>query len=357
MRTGTAFLPLHYGRAPAWLFQKMKRLAREITIAIVTEFGPNAVLQKLSDPFWFQALGCVLGFDWHSSGLTTTVCGALKEGIRGLEHDLGLVITGGKGGTSRKTPEEIEKACYSLGCDASPLVYASKMAAKVDNAALQDGYQLYHHAFIFTRTGDWAVVQQGMNEFNRYARRYHWLGERVKNFVVEPHSAICSEAYGSALNMIARESEGARRISSDLSREKPGSIIKELKKIKEQKSLWLPQEHQLLITELHPERLERIFLKTYEIQPESFRDLLAIPGVGAKTIRALSLISEIVYAMPASFRDPARFSFAHGGKDGIPYPVDREGYEMSIRLLRQAINQAKLGNREKLDALRRLGTF
>lgn len=199
MRTGIANLPLHYGKAPAWLFQKMKQLAREITVVIVNEFGPEEMLKRLSDPFWFQAFGCVLGFDWHSSGLTTTVCGALKEGVRGLERDLGLFVCGGKGAVSRKTPSEIEGFGYLIGKDPASLIYASKMSAKVDSAALQDGYQLYHHCFIFTRDGSWSVVQQGMNETNRYARRYHWLSDEVKDFVCEPHNAICSETRGNAL--------------------------------------------------------------------------------------------------------------------------------------------------------------
>ncbi|MBU6391940.1 MAG: DUF763 domain-containing protein, partial [Planctomycetes bacterium] len=200
MKTGIVHLPLHGGKAPSWLFQRMKRLAREITIAIVSEYGSHEILRRLSDPFWFQALGCVLGFDWHSSGVTTTTCGALKEGIKGLEKELGLFIAGGKGGTSRKTPSEVLNAGSQLSCDPEKLVYASRMSAKVDSSAVQDGYQLYHHSFIFTRSGDWAVVQQGMNDANKYARRYHWLGSKVTNFVVEPHSAICCDSKGNALN-------------------------------------------------------------------------------------------------------------------------------------------------------------
>ena len=211
MRTGIAHLPLHGGKAPSWLFQRMKRLGREIIIAIVSEYGPPEMPKRLSDPFWFQALGCVLGFDWHSSGVTTTTCRALKEGIKGLEKELGLFIAGGKGGTSRKTPSEIISAGDQLSCDPEKLVYASRMSAKVDSSAVQDGYQLYHHSFIFTKSGDWAVVQQGMNDTNKYARRYHWLGSKVTNFVVEPHQAICCDSKGNTLNMVAVESEEARQ--------------------------------------------------------------------------------------------------------------------------------------------------
>jgi uncharacterized protein len=216
MRTGLAHLPLHTGRAPAWLFSRMVRLAREITCHIVCEYGSDEVLRRLSDPFWFQALGCVLGFDWHSSGLTTTTTGALKEGIKGLDSELGLYAAGGKGAASRKTPREIETACEQLGSDAGSLVYASRMSAKVDSAAVQDGYQLYHHAFFLSRTGHWSVVQQGMNEETRMARRYHWLGEQVSNFVCEPHAAVCCDARGTALNLVARESEGVRAVSTEL---------------------------------------------------------------------------------------------------------------------------------------------
>jgi len=351
-RTGTAHLPLHHGKAPRWLFQRMARLSREIAIAIVTEFGAEEMLRRLSDPFWFQALGCLLGWDWHSSGVTTVVCGALKEGIRGVEHELGLYVTGGKGSTSRRTPMEVIQFGDACGIDPAPLVYASKMAAKVDNTALQDGYQLYHHTFFFTATGLWAVVQQGMNDSNHYARRYHWLGEEVEDFVCEPHSAICTQAWGQALNMVARESEPARGVVTHLAAEqRPELLLEELNRLK---TLDLPSRHHLSLSDIHPDRLNRIFLYTYERKPESFQSLLEIEGVGPKTIRALSLLSELVYGAAPSYRDPARYSFAHGGKDGHPYPVDRETYDKSIEVLTNAVRKAKLGLREELEALRRL---
>ena len=211
-RTGIANLPLHHGKAPRWLFERMVPLAREITIAIVTDFGPEEMLRRLSHPYWFQAFGCILGFDWHSSGVTTTLCGALKESIKGMERDLGLFVAGGKGKTSRRTPSEIEAWGERISLDPAPLVYASRMSAKVDSSAVQDGYQLYHHTFLFTPRGSWTVIQQGMNEANRYARRYHWLGEAVTDFVNEPHSAILSDARGQALNLTASESEPARTL-------------------------------------------------------------------------------------------------------------------------------------------------
>src|SRR5215213_7538939 len=224
-RTGSANLPLHGGKAPAWLFSRMIKLSREITTHIVSEFGPDEMLRRLSDPFWFQAFGCVLGFDWHSSGVTTTVTGAVKEGIRGLEHELGVFAQGGKGATSRKTPSEIVERCDRLSIDPQPLVYASRMAAKVDSAAVQDGYQLYHHAFFFTAPGDWCVVQQGMNDDTRTARRYHWLSESLTSFVNEPHRAICSDARGETLNLVAAEHETMRASSVELATGTPDRVV------------------------------------------------------------------------------------------------------------------------------------
>lgn len=351
-RTGVANLPLHYGKAPRWLFDRMVKLAREITIIIVADFGPEEMLRRLSDPYWFQAFGCILGFDWHSSGVTTTLCGALKEGIKGLERDLGLFVAGGKGRASRQTPTELENWGGLISINPVPLVYASRMSAKVDSAAIQDGYQLYHHTFLFTPDGSWAVIQQGMNEATRYARRYHWLGETVTDFVNEPHSAILSEVRGQALNLVASESDPARTTITEIATDqKPESIMSDLKKLK---TLSLPSHHYLSTVDLHPDSLKRIILSTYERQPEDFEHLLGLPGVGAKTIRALSLISELVYGVAPSYCDPARYSFAHGGKDGIPYPVDRQTYDQSIELLRKAISKTKLGIGEKNEAVGRL---
>ena len=341
-------MPLHYGKAPPWLFQRMIKLSREITIAIVSEYGPEEMLRRMSDPHWFQAFGCVLGFDWHSSGVTTTLCGALKEGVNGLEKDLGLFVAGGKGKTSRKTPAEVEAWGETLSLDPEPLVYASRMSAKVDSAAVQDGYQLYHHTFLFTAGGMWAVVQQGMNETNRYARRYHWLGEKVDSFVNEPHAAIASEGRGKVLNLVASESASARTTISDIvTTEKPEKVMAELKRIK---TLDLPARHNLNVEDLHPDSLSKILLSAYERQPGDFERLLGLSGVGARTIRALSLISELVYGVPPSYRDPARYSFAHGGKDGIPYPVDRKTCDQSIEILAKAVNIANLSITDKNKA-------
>ena len=353
-KTGIATLPLHYGKAPRWLFDRMAALSKEIIYAIVSEFGQKAFLEKLSDPSWFQALGCVLGFDWHSSGLTTTVTGALKEGLRGMERELGIFIAGGKGRTSRKTPEHIRMYADKYMVNPEPLIYASRMSAKVDNTAVQDGYQLYHHVFVFTEQGEWSVVQQGMNEDKRTARRYHWLSENIKDFVVEPHTAVCCDKTGVTLNMVATESMNARQICTSISKEKPEKTVKEMKKIQK---LELTKRHCITAEDINPTKLYRILTKTYESQPEDFERLLGINGVGPKTIRALSLISELIYGAPPGYRDPARFSFAHGGKDGTPFPVDRKTYDKTIDVMKNAIYSAKIGNQVKLEAVRRLAKY
>ena len=353
-----ADLPLHTGRAPRWLFERMTRLAGCVTEAMVGEIGPDTFLERLADPFWFQCLGCLLGFDWHSSGVTTTTCAALKEGIRGKEVALGLFVAGGKGGTSRKTPEQIRAYATRIGADGEKLVYASRMSAKVDSAALQDGFELYHHSFFFTTTGRWAVIQQGMNEQLGRARRYHWLGDREKNFVCEPHSAICSDGTGRVLNMVAEEAEAARRAATEISRLPTAKVLQEFQlAVTSNPALLLPGRHTILRCDIAPDRLGRILLKTYAKQPEKFEALLGIPGVGPRTIRALSLLGELMYGATPSFRDPARFSFAHGGKDGTPYPVDRRTYDQTIRILEAAVNAARVGRTDKLQALRRLNAY
>ena len=353
--TGTASLPLHGGKAPPWLFARMVLLAREIIIYMVSEQGPREVLRRLSDPFWFQAFGCVLGFDWHSSGVTTTACGAVKEGIRELEQELGLFAAGGKGRTSRRTPGEIAAACEQLGRDPATLVYASRTSAKVDSAAVQDGYQLYHHAFFFTREGDWCVVQQGMSDATKMARRYHWLSEHVQSFVEEPHEAVCCDASGETLNLVAAESEGVRRGSTELAAQSPAETLKALARVP---SLTMPARHTLFPEmDVASGHLRKILTVTYERAPADFETLLGIEGVGPKTLRALTLASELVHGSPASLRDPARFAFAHGGKDGTPFPVDRPTYDRTIEILGTAINRAAVGRSEKVQAFRRLAQF
>jgi len=364
-RTGFANLPLHPGRAPAWLFARMTRLAREIATHVVADRGPEELLRRLSDPFWFQALGCVLGFDWHSSGVTTTVTGALKEGLRGIEHELGVYSQGGKGTTSRKTPLEIRERCDLLAIDSGLLVYASRMAAKVDSAAVQDGYQLYHHAFFFSRAGHWCVIQQGMSDVTRTARRYHWLSESVTSFVNEPHEAICSDLTAPTLNLVAAEHEPLRSTSVELASGSPDRVISLVRRAGAMggdlpfdiPTLDMPTRHALELRDVDPRRLESVLLTTYERAPQDFETLLGMEGVGARTLRALALVSEVIYGTPASMRDPARFAFAHGGKDGTPFPVDRATYDRTIDTLHRAMAHAKVDRSDKVDALRRLSRF
>lgn len=354
-RTGVTNLPLHYGKAPRWLFNRMIKLAREITIIIIEEFGPKGFIKKISDPLWFQSFGCVLGFDWHSSGITTTVCGALKEAVNGIEDELGIFIAGGKGGSSRKTPTEIVRKCDNLSFDPDKLIYASRIVAKVDNTAVQDGFQLYHHNFIFTRNGEWTIIQQGMNPETRYARRYHWLSLELKDFINEPHTGICCDLKKEkVLNMTAQESEETRNLSVQLAHQRPERLIKEIKTLQ---SVRMPAHHYVDINDINPDRLYKIFLKTYERKPENFEKLLAIEGVGPKTIRALSLIAELIYGAKPSYEDPVRYSFAHGGKDGHPYPVDRETYDKSIEILKKAVQKMRTERSEKIKALQRLFKF
>ncbi len=332
----------------------MKELAREIVIVMLADFGSAELMRRLSDPFWFQALGCALGFDWHSSGLTTTVCGALKEGIRGMEHELGFFIAGGKGRVSRRTPEEIRNCERHLAIDPETLVYASRLGAKVDSAAVQDGYQLYHHVFLFNREGRWAIIQQGMNAETRYARRYHWLGLEPVAFVCEPHQAVCCDQRGKALNLVAGEGEENRAAAAGLALEHPDRIMKEAGKLD---ILRLPAGHPVPGDQIDPKYLHKILTSTYERRPGNFEALLGMPGVGAKTLRALSLLAELIYGAKPSYRDPARFSYAHGGKDGHPYPVNREVYDQSIHFLRETVNSAKIGASQKKEAFRRLSDF
>jgi uncharacterized protein len=349
MRTGTADLPLHGGRAPRWLFQRMTALAREMTLTILSNQGTASLMRRLADPVWFQAFGCVLGFDWHSSGLTTTACGALKEGLRGLSHETGLFIAGGKGRASRRTPIEIEDACWTTGQDAAPLVQASRLSAKVDSAAVQDGFQVYHHSFFFTSDGGWAVVQQGMNEASGMARRYHWLPP--PRFDSDPHAAVAGKPAGDVLNLVASEGEANRTVAVALANEKPARLLGELTRMR---SLAMPRHHEVRLSDLHPDRLARVLLTTYERQPQDYTALLAVPGVGAKALRALAMVAELTYGEPASVRDPVSYSFAHGGKDGTPYPVDRPTYDATIESLRRAVQEARAGHTEKSAALKRL---
>jgi hypothetical protein len=344
-------MPLHWGKAPSWLFQRMVKFCRAVTEIVVTDYGPMELLRRFSDPVWFQSFGCVLGFDWHSSGVTTTVCGALKEAVKGQEESLGLYVCGGKGGASRKTPAEIMGFSEQFGLDGDGLVKASRLSAKVDSAALQDGFQIYQHVFIGTTQGSWAVVQQGMNTDTRWARRYHWLSDGLDSFTSEPHEGIACDHVGRPLNMVAAEADTARRAVTAISQRSPDVTLKELERLR---ALGMPEQHPVGLSDVSPKYLQKALVGTYEKPPQDFSALLLQPGVGPKTIRALALIAEVAHGAPLSFRDPVTYTFAVGGKDGWPYPVDRSAYDRSVAFLEKGIREAKLGNREKLDALRRL---
>jgi len=366
-KAGLADLPLHGGRAPGWLVKRMIKLANCIVAVILDEYGRDVFLKRLSDPYWFQALGCVLGYDWHSSGVTTVLTGVLKSAIDPSEF--GLAVCGGKGRASKNTPSEISSVGEALGLSTGrieELKYASRMSAKIDNSAIQDGYHLYHHAFFLTEDGRWAVIQQGMNIDNHTARRYHWFSEKLKDFVVEPHTAIVSEKRSLlALNMTAQESEGCRKASVDIVKENPKKISGMLSSVRraKQRTLmeWMPTIHNNLGTyEMQrflsmPIRINwKAISKAYEFQPRNYEELLHIRGIGPATVRGLALISELIYGEEPSWRDPVKYSFAYGGKDGVPFPVDRKAMDESINILKQAVKNARLQDKEKLRSLRRL---
>lgn len=369
----TADLPLHSGSAPAWLFQRMVNMAGAIGTLIVRDAGPEELLRRLSDPFWFQAFGCVLGFDWHSSGVTTTVCGAIKEAVRRHGADLGIVACGGKGATSRKTPADITRACERTGDDATTLIRASRLAAKVDGAAVQDGYELYHHSFLFApRTKAWCVVQQGLNPAARYARRYHWHSEQLQSFVADPHAAIACDRRGETLNLVAGEANPHRLAMTQLSREHPERVLREIRPLLvdehlplfdgpappvSRADLTMPPRHTLSIHHIRPSALKKVLIQTYEHQARDFEELVGERGLGPLALRSLSLIAEIIYHAPASRRDPAAYSFCHGGKDGHPYHVNRAIYDANLERLRQTIQSARIGHTEKVESLRSLAAF
>lgn len=379
MQRGIATFTLDYGKCPPWLFQRMVKLGREMTKVLVSEYGPDEFVKRVADPVWFQSLGTVLAFDWNASGLTTILTAALKEAIRNEEKDLGIFICGGKGKTSRKTPDEIQQWSQILNLPGKNLVYNSKMAAKVDSSLVQDGYQIYHHAFFFTKNGTWAVVQQGMNTQNQTARRYHWYDSSYErqNFVNEPHTAISSQLFRKRmLNLVSSKSEKTRRISSELVQAGYKALIKDLEILRRHTSSFSKMvslksgSEQLTLLELndinfhsHPvlnedfsksRYLEKIFQKiTYE-KPGNYEKLLATEGVGPKTMRALALVAEIIYGAKPSYEDPARYSFAHGGKDFIPYPVDRGTYDGTIKILQSAVQKSKLNTFEKDKILKRI---
>ncbi|TSC78544.1 MAG: hypothetical protein G01um101433_209 [Parcubacteria group bacterium Gr01-1014_33] len=381
MHRGIATFTLDTGQCPKWLFERMVKLGREMARVLIEEYGADEFIRRISDPVWFQSLGTVLAFDWNASGLTTILTAALKEAIRGEERNFGVFICGGKGKTSRKTPEEIQRWGQWIGLPETGtqnLVYNSKMSAKVDSALVQDGFQLYHHSFFFSRNGAWSVVQQGMNASEGTARRYHWYSQSISDLVCEPHTAISSQSIGeNVLNMVAAKSTDTRNRSTELVHSGYAPLMKEIQIIRKHSSR-LSQMiamknnggEQLTLLNLedtefhsHPvitedfsksKYLEKILARVTDEKPENYEKLIAMEGVGAKTVRALALVSEVIFGAKPSYEDPARYSFAHGGKDATPYPVDRKTYDKTIEMLLKAVRRAKISPVEKEKVIKRL---
>ncbi|WP_250253432.1 DUF763 domain-containing protein [Chryseobacterium sp. Marseille-Q3244] len=347
-RSGTADLPLHYGKVPPWLYERMSVLGLSIVEAILTDYGKDEVLRRLADPFWFQSFGAVMGMDWHSSGITTSVMGALKRSINPNSQSLGLYICGGKGKFSRETPSELIQIADKTGLNGHELVKASKLSAKVDNTAIQDGYQLYLHNFILSDNGSWSVVQQGMHESDGTARRYHWHSGNMTSFVEEPHTGINGVSRGRILNLTDAEAAENRKGILDISHTDSIDVMKDFSR------LILPAHHDVQASDVDLKRLGALLYITREQQPQNFEDLLMLEGVGPRTMQSLALVSEVIHGAPSRFTDPARFSFAHGGKDGHPFPVPIHVYDESIGILRKGIEKSKLGNSDKLNTLNKL---
>ena len=397
--SGHADLPLHTGTVPRWLADRMMVLGTLITESLVENFGPEEVLVRLSDPLWFQSFGAVMGMDWHSSGITTSVMYALKRGLNPRAKELGIYVCGGRGKYSRMTPDELIQIAGQEGLNGDELVRDSKLVAKVDNNAVQDGFQLYQHNFILTKSGQWAVVQQGMNTAEKKARRYHWCSSDLRSFVEEPHTAVVGENRGKILNLTDKQADGARNNILEMSHENPERMIKEIEQIgkpasemilmqnggvalrqaqgpqkhiqgslfpelektnkPEQiqttgRSIIMPAHHDVQAQDVDLKRLGGVLATAYENQPKDFESLLLTPGLGPRTLQSLALVSEVIYGTPSRFTDPARFSFAHGGKDGHPFPVPLKIYDESIRVLRDSIEKSKLGYKDKSDCIRRL---
>jgi hypothetical protein len=347
-RSGSADLPLHYGYVPIWLAERMAKLGLAVVENIVMDYGKDEVLRRLSDPFWFQSLGAVMGMDWHSSGITTSVMGALKRSVNPHSKELGIYICGGKGKHSRQTPNELLKIGETTGLDGHHLVKCSKLSAKVDNTAIQDGFQLYTHNFILSSNGQWAVVQQGMSDKTSTARRYHWHSESLTSFVDDPHTFIYGQSTGNILNMADKQAAESRKGVMQIARESPDQMLKEISK------LVMPSHHDVRAKDVDLKRLGAVLWLAQEKQPKDFEDLLLLQGLGPRTLQSLALVSEVIHGAPSRFKDPARFSFAHGGKDGHPFPVPTKVYDETIDILQTAIYKAKLGNSEKNEAIKRL---
>ena len=347
-RSGSADLPLHYGYVPIWLAERMAKLGLAIVENILIDYGKDDLLRRLSDPFWFQSLGAVMGMDWHSSGITTSVMGALKRAVNPHSKELGIYICGGKGKYSKQTPDELIKISERTGLDGDYLVKCSKLSAKVDNTAIQDGFQLYTHNFILSDTGKWAVIQQGMSDASSTARRYHWLSDSLTSFVNDPHTSIYGQNTGYILNMADGQAESSRNGVMQIAAEHSERMLGEINK------LILPSHHDVKAKDVDLKRLGAVLWLAHEKQPSDFEDLLLLQGLGPRTLQSLALVSEVIHGTPSRFKDPARFSFAHGGKDGHPFPVPIKVYDETIGTLQNAVYKSKIGQSEKNEAIKRL---
>jgi hypothetical protein len=347
-RSGTADLPLHGGRVPAWLATRMTELGTAIAEQIVLSYGPTEFLTRLSDPFWFQAYGAVMGMDWHSSGITTSVLGALKRGLNPRFPDLGLMVCGGRGRHSRRTPDELREFSSRTGLDGDSLARTSRLTARIDNNAIADGFQLYLHSSVITGSGEWAIVQQGMNPANHLARRYHWHSATVRDFVSNPHTAIVGEPQGEILNLVDTRAKRAQNALLTIAHEPIANTLSEARK------LTMPRHHDVRAQDVDLKRLGAVLAIAHETDLRDFASMLLLEGLGPRTLQSLALIAEVVHGAPARFADPARFSFAHGGKDGHPFPVPLKTYDESLGVLRRSLQSARLGNTEKMEGFRRL---
>ena len=350
-RSGVADLPLHSGHVPQWLAERMTRLGGAIVESVVRDYGASAFLSRLSDPFWFQALGAVMGMDWHSSGITTSVMGALKRGLAPRADELGVYVCGGRGKHSRNTPQELLGVAERRGLDGDGLVRASRLTARVDNNAIADGFQIYLHSFVVTSDGEWTVVQQGLNDRSGMARRYHWRSASVRDFVVEPHTGIVGENQGVIMNLVDARARTAQTAMLDIIRESPEKTLSAARRLS------LPRHHEVRAENLDLKRLGAVLAVAYERDLHDFAELLLLEKLGPRTLQSLALIAEVIHGAPSRFSDPARFSFAHGGKDRRPFKVPLKTYDESLTLLRTALDAAKVGDRDKLDGFRRLESF
>lgn len=356
--TGHGDLPLHTGTVPPWLADRMMVLGTQITEALILHYGKKEVLRRLSDPLWFQSFGAVMGMDWHSSGITTSVMYALKRGLNPRARELGICVCGGRGKYSRRTPDELTYLCDATGLPGDELIRASKLCAKVDSAAIQDGYQLYQHNFILSDEGDWTVVQQGMNVEAKMARRYHWtslnLSEKKEDIYVDsPHTGVVGENRGKILNLTDTDAKKTRSTILDIVSEKPEHIITEFSQL-QSRNIVMPRHEEVRAEDVNLKRFGAVLATAYENQNENFENLLLTPGLGPRTLQALTLVSEVIYGTPSRFQDPARFSFAHGGKDGHPFPVPLKVYDETIRVMEDCIEKSKLGYTDKSQCLKRL---